>query len=166
VLLAGGLGTWVVLEGSRLRAVWVLCGLSALVLLATGLLGRRQAPVGAALLVLGTAYGASLIARAAPLDPAAPVFGGGLLMCGELAWLSQELRVAPLEAGRLIARLGRLLAVALAGVVVAALALAAAAAPVARSVPVTVIGAAAAAAALWLIALIATRASRSARRGD
>ncbi len=116
--------------------------------------------------LLVAAYAARLIVDSAPLDPAAPVYGAGVLMCCELAHVSLQRRAVAHDDPRLLAdRLLYTLVLALAGIVAAPLALAAATLNIARSLPLTAAGAAAGAAAIWLIAMLARRRRTGASGG-
>jgi hypothetical protein len=154
--LMAGLCAWVGVQASSLRGVWEALAAAALVSFAAGVGARRRGGVQMALALLGGAYLGRLLSAHAPLDLAAPLLGGGLLACGELAEASFALRAAaPGEAARLVSRLALPLAAALAGVAIGALALAAATVQVGRSLLLTAAGSAAMAAAAWLVARLA-----------
>jgi hypothetical protein len=91
----------------------------------------------------------------------APIYGAGLLLVGELAQGSVDLRgVSWLTPGWVAERLGTILALSALGAGAGALAAAAATIAAARSVALTAVGAVAAVVALGAIALLARRGSR------
>jgi len=143
---------WVALEASRLTGVWEALAAASLLSFALGVGACRRAPVQLAVALLGAAYLGRLLAAHATLDLAAPLLGGGLLACAELAEVSLVLRGAALDRSlRLRSRLAVALAAALGGVVIGALALAAATVHVGRSLILTATGSAAIAVAAWLV---------------
>ena len=138
------------------RGFLSLFSIVAVTLLVLGLTAAWVPGIAWALAVLGVQYWARLA-----LDPAgtalwAPLFGAGLLLCAETAYLSLEIR----EEGRARLR-GRLLTVtllALGGAVAGELALLAAALLPARGFVLVVAGTAAVAALLAGLVVIAGRA--------
>ena len=167
IALAAALGAWNVLAAARLQALWISLAATGVVCISAGLALRRPAAIHLALWLLVGAYTARLLIDSAALDPAAPAYGAGVLVCSELADWSLQLRAAAqYDAALVTDRLARTLALALAGIVVGSLALAAATLNVARSLPLTAAGAAAAAAALWLLAILARRQRRLRRNDD
>ena len=129
--------------------------------LAAGLTSGRAAPVGWALAGLALEYVAGLLARSAPIDLAAPLFGAALLLVAELAYLSLELRRPASDRDRVLQ--GRLLAIA--GLAGAALVLgglyeAAAILPLPGGIGLTVAGVVAAVAAAALLTRLATGIER------
>ncbi len=154
------------LAAGRLAALWISLGAAGVVIISMGLALQRPGAIHLTLWLLVAAYAARLIVDSGPLDPAAPVYGAGVLLCCELADWSLALRTAARHDSALLTdRLLRTVAVVLAGIVVASVALAAATARVARSLPLTAAGAAAAAAAVWLTAILA-RQRRPRPRGS
>lgn len=100
------LGTVVALEAEPTGPV-LAGGVGAVLLLSLALVTGRSAPIPLALVVLGAVYAIPAGERALW----APVYGGGLLLCAELAYWSLESRVDQRVHGdvvkpRLIAVLG------------------------------------------------------------
>jgi hypothetical protein len=93
--------------------------------LAAGVAFRWSAPIPAALFLLGAEYAAFLAVEDAPVDTRAPLVAAALLVTAELSYWSLELRAAVTEEpGSLARRLTWTLALALTGLVLAAVTLA------------------------------------------
>jgi hypothetical protein len=155
VALSGALGAAVALEAEPTGAVAPGAAVAVL-LLSLALVTGRPAPVPFALVLLGAVYAIPAGERAIP----APVYGGGLLLCAELAYWSLELRVVQRVHGDVVTP--RLLAVlGLAGVSLpaGALVLLAAETGLGRSPATTAAAALAVAASAGLFALLALRPS-------
>jgi hypothetical protein len=117
----------------------------------------RAALLAWALAGLGFEYVAGLLARSAPLDEAAPVFAAALLVVGELAYLSLELRRTPaVQDGGLVRRLFAIISLAAATLGVGALYEAAATLPLLGGTLVPVLGVGAAVAAVVLLVRLAS----------
>ena len=129
--------------------------------MAAGLMSGRAALVGWALAGLALEYIAGLLARSAPIDLAAPLFGTVLLLVAELAYFSLELRRPAFDRDRVLQ--GRLLAIAGlagAGLVLGGLYEAAAILPLPGGIGLTVAGVVAAVTAAALLTRLATGTER------
>lgn len=131
-----------------------LLGISGAVVLAVGLLVRRSPPATLGIAMLGAAYGVSLAGKG--LDPASPLFAGGLVLVAELAFWALEPGAA-VRFGRAATarRFAVVSSVAIAGALLASLLLAVASTPLRGGVSVGIAGVAAIAAILALGALLA-----------
>jgi hypothetical protein len=131
--------------GARVAVVALVC---LVLVLIVGL--PRLVPVP--LLVLGGVYAEYLLVEDAPLDPAAPVIGAGLLVSAELAyWSLEERERVHAEAGGALRRGAFVAGLAAAGLVVAGAILALADVAGTRGLALDLLGAAAAAAVLLLV---------------
>jgi hypothetical protein len=156
VTLSALLGAAVAVEADpKAAVVGAAAGAALLVLLAV--VTGRSAPIPCALLLLGALYAVPDGDRAVW----APLYGGGLLLCAELAyWSLEERRAQPVFGDVVTPRLVSILLVAAASVAAGALVLLAGEADVGRS-PATTAAAslAVAACAGLLVLLVRARAS-------
>ena len=137
--------------GARLVALGLLALVAALVL-------SWSALVPASLLLLGATYALHLAADDAGLDARAPVLAAGLVLTAELGyWSLEELDRLRVDEGEDLRRLGFVVLLALAGLVVGAILLAVADLARAGGLAIDLIGACAAAAALLVVVLYARR---------
>ena len=128
----------------------------ALLGLVAGLVLAQPTLVPVSLLLLGALYGAELVERDAPLDAAAPLFGAGLLLTAELAyWSLEERERVRGERGESLGRVGIVIGLAAAALVVTAALLALVDLVRAGGLAVNLAGAAAAAAVLLAIVVAA-----------
>jgi len=135
-------------------------GGSALVLLVVSLVVGWTSGIAWTLAVLAATYAISL-ARSdeSVLDPAAPLYGAGLLVMAELAYWSLELRgPGREETGVVLRRLAALAALALLSVLLGAFVFVVTAAPLGGGLLWDAVGVLAAAATVGILALLARRA--------
>jgi hypothetical protein len=124
----------------------------AVLLVSLALLTGRSGPIPFALVVLGVLYATPEGERAVW----APLYGGGMLACAELAYWSLEERPAPRVYGDVVMpRLAAVLLVAVLSVAAGGLVLLAAEADVGRSPAMTAVAALAVAACAGLLAALA-----------
>jgi hypothetical protein len=133
----------------------------ALVALVAALVNGWARLVPVSLALLGGAYALYLSVDDAPLDPAAPVFAAGALVCAELAyWSLEEREDIAAEAGEGLRRLGIVAGFGAATLLVTSGLLALADSLRTRGLVVDLLGATAAAAALLVVVLFARRPAR------
>ncbi len=114
--------------------------------------------LGWALALGGIAYTVALVVHGTHVDEAAPLIGGGLLLCGELATWSLDERWSIAGArGLLAARAGAVAVLALAGLAAAALVVSLAAVPAGNGLVWTLFGSAAAVLVVAVAALLSRR---------
>lgn len=112
-----------------------------------------------AIACLGGAYALSLVAHGSAIDPRAPLVAFGIFACAELAsWSLQERYAHAAPRAITFTRAFAVVALALSGLVAAALVLAISAVPAGDGIAWTVLGAAAAVAILGVAARLAQRA--------
>jgi hypothetical protein len=156
---AAGLAAYAGAHAGRYEWAPLVAGLAALALLLPALALDLGGAIPPALTLLAGAYAGSLLLRGDRLDPYAPLVGAGLLLCGELAYLSLELRPrAEAEQWFRLRRLAALAAVVAGGAVAGALVLLGAAPPAGGGAGWEAVGAAATVAALGVVALLARQA--------
>jgi hypothetical protein len=157
--LAIGLSVYPESELEGISQLGRLAGLTGVALMIVALVRGVPRVVGWAAVILLAQYGLSLVSRAA-VDPLAPVYAATLLLMVETAYSSLEWRARLAgPSGTPIQAVGRLLALGLAGLGLAALVLALASVPLAYGLLVQVAGVGAAAAVLTtLITLVRRRA--------
>ena len=123
-----------------------------------GITAGLAAPVAAAVAAFGVAYGVSTDELGSALDTRAVVYGSGLLLFAELAFLAIEVRSSVLEGGDLVARrLGTILGLLVGAIFLGALLLGIAAVEPPGGLLVQVTGVIAAAGALALVMSLARR---------
>lgn len=123
-----------------------------------GIAAGLAAPVAAAVAAFGVAYGVSTDELGSALDTRAVVYGSGLLLFAELAFLAIEVRSSVLEGGDLVARrLGTILGLLVGAIFLGALLLGIAAVEPPGGLLVQVTGVIAAAGALALVMSLARR---------
>ncbi len=138
-------------------ALWSL-GVAALVLGLAGMASSQPMLVGLALATLAVEFGIASDELGWALDTRAVVWGAGLLLFAELAFLSLELRTSVIEGGDLVARrLGTIVGLLVGSVVVGSLLLAVAAIEPPGGLALQVVGVVAAAGALALIMSLVRR---------
>ena len=119
MLVGAGTGAWfvVIAEDGYLARTNVLVTVSALAVLAVGLVLNLSATIPATIVLLGAEYATILGFESDALDPRAPLVAGALLAVAELAYWSLELRGPVVdEAGTYLRRVA-LLAMLLVSVV-------------------------------------------------
>ncbi len=133
----------------------------AVVLLVAALVLGWARLIPLSLALLGGAYALYLSADDAALDPAAPVFGAGLLVTAELAYMSLEEREGiPAEAGEALRRAAFIAALGLGALLVSGGVLALADVIRTGGLAVDLLGAVAAAAAMLVVVALARRGAR------
>ena len=138
-------------------ALWAVGAVGVLMAL-LGMTAALAAPVAAAVAAFGVAYGVSADELGTALDTRAVVYGAGLLLFAELAFLSVEVRSVVLEGGDLVARrLGTVLGLLVGSIFLGALLLGIAAVEPPGGLLVQVTGVVAAAGALALVMSLARR---------
>ena len=138
-------------------ALWAV-GAAAVVMALVGIAAGLAAPVAAAVAAFGVAYGVSTDELGSALDTRAVVYGSGLLLFAELAFLAIEVRSSVLEGGDLVARrLGTILGLLVGAIFLGALLLGIAAVEPPGGLLVQVTGVIAAAGALALVMSLARR---------
>lgn len=160
MLIAGGLGGWLVLaaDDGYLARANVLVTLLALAVLTGGLVLRLAVAIPTALVMLGAEYAAIVGFEADALDTRAPLVAAALLALAELAYWSLELRGPVLdEAGTYLRRIALLATLVVGAVAFGAAVLAIVEVAAAGGVVVDVLGAAAALGAVALLALASRR---------
>ena len=165
--VAASLALLPALGASRLGWQPTQLGALALGALAVSLAARWPAGIGCALVLLGGEYAVGVLLDGDGIDPAAPLFGAGLLLAAELSYWSLEPAPARARADRAIVtrRLLALSVLALGSVCLGTLALVAASATAGGGLVGKAIGIAAAAAALALVGGLALRARPPAEPG-
>jgi hypothetical protein len=143
-----------------MRTVLGLLGVAAAGLLLVGLLTRTAKPLRWSIGLLGISVAIAMLARGAPVERAAPLYGPGLLLTAELAyWAVDRARFPSEPAG--VARRRALLLVTMAAAA-AALALlvtlAAGLADAATGMELRVLGVGAVVIVTWMLAFLARRA--------
>jgi hypothetical protein len=160
VLVGAATGAWfvVIAEDGYLARTNVLVTVSALAVLAAGLLLNLPAAIPATIVLFGAEYATILGFESDALDPRAPLVAGLLLAVAELAYWSLELRGPVVdEAGTYLRRVA-LLATLVVGVVgLGVMLLTLVEIVAAGGVAVDILGAVAALGALALLALAARR---------
>ncbi len=163
-MLCAALAAYPATAADRVPELPASLGVGALALLVVALAARWPSVIPWSIVALGASYGLELALRrdTVTIDAAAPVYGGGLLLLGELTYWSVELRGRQrAERPLLLRRTGALLLLAGGSTVVAALVLAVTSLSPAGGVVWHALGVAAAVAALALIArLVPGNASR------
>ena len=130
-----------------------------LVVLAAAVLLAWPSGIAWALALLGTSYATALAGRGeVPVDAAAPLYAGGLLLVAELSYWSLELRGSRREEpGAMLRRLVALTALASLSVAVGGFVVLVTAAPAGGGLAWDAIGIAAVAATLAIVAVLARR---------
>ena len=114
--------------------------------------------LGWALALGGIAYAVALVVHGTHVDEAAPLIGGGLLVCGELAaWSLDERPRISAARGLLATRAGAVAGLTIAAVGAAALVVSLAAVPAGNGLAWTVFGSAAAVLVVAAAALLSRR---------
>ena len=152
----GGVLAWTCLLAPKFTPVTLFLGGVGALLLALVLVRGLDDLLGSSLLLLGACYVVAIFVGRHPLDEAAPLVGGALLLCSELATWSLEERHA-VAASRAL-RLARARAVSLlvfAGLGAGALVLVAANSPLGGGLIWTMLGAGAAVFAVAIAARLA-----------
>ena len=115
--------------------------------------------LGSAVFLLAGSYVLGLFAGHHPLDERAPLVAAALLACAELAtWSLEQRHPVPADRHVVLARVGALCMLVLAGLVASALVVVVSAAPVGGGLAWTLVGAAAAVLAVGVTARLSTRA--------
>ena len=162
MLIGAGTGAWliVIAEDGYLARANVLVTVSALAVLAGGLVLSLPATIPAAIVLLGAEYATILGFESDALDPRAPLVAGALLAVAELAYWSLELRGPVVdEAGTYLRRVALLATLVVGAVGLGVMLLTLVEVVAAGGVAVDILGAAAALVAVALLALAARRAA-------
>ncbi len=157
--MTGGLAAASWGSGGLYEPVVAILGGSAMVVMAAALLAPSQALAVAAIGLLIAEYLLSLTLAGSGIDPGAVIYGGGLLLAGEMAALSVD-RAPPAPKPEAAVSSRRLIALGvalLAGMAAGGAGLATAALPMPGGIAVTMVGVSA---AVGILALI-TRLARS-----
>jgi hypothetical protein len=146
------------LHAGRFAAEFAPAAGAGSLLLAVALLRGGARTLGWALFLAGASYVGALAARRHGVDGTAPLVATALLLCGELARWSRDLRVR-IQGAELLARrrAAAVAALALCGLAASGLAVGVAAAPAGRGLGWTVLGAASAVGAAGVGAWLARR---------
>jgi hypothetical protein len=160
VLVASALVAATVLResGGADRGILLAVGAPAPLLLLAGVAARWSGALAVGIAVLGAQQAVRLALGHDALDEWAPLLGGALLLCGELAWWSIEPRIpAWSQPGLALRRVATILALCLVGTGLGALLLVAAGSSLSGGVPLELAGILAATAAVAVLAWVARR---------
>jgi hypothetical protein len=145
-------------SGGADRGILLAVGAPAPLLLAVGLAARWSGALTVAVALLGTQQAVRLALGHDVLDEWAPVLGGALLLCAELAWWSIEPRIpAWSQPGLALRRVAAIVALCLVGAGLGAVLLVAAGSSLSGGVPLELAGVLAATAAVAVLAWVARR---------
>ena len=140
------------------RGVLLAVGAPVPVVLLVGLAVRWSAALTGAIVLLGAQQAVRLALGNDVLDEWAPLAGGALLLCAELAWWSIEPRIpAWAQAGLALRRLAFVLLICLLGAAVGAAMLVAAGSSLSGGVPLELVGIVAATGVVAVLAYVARR---------
>ena len=160
MLVGAATGAWfvVIADDGYLARTNVLVTVSALAVLAVGLVLSLPAAIPATIVLLGAEYATILGFESDALDPRAPLVAGALLAVAELAYWSLELRGPVVdEAGTYLRRVALLATLVVGTVGVGVVLLTLVEIVAAGGVAVDLLGAVAALGAVALLALAARR---------
>jgi hypothetical protein len=151
------LGAYGGLNADRLGWLLGAIGAAAALVLAIALVWRQPGLIPPALVLLGGEFAGLFLVRDHTVDVRAPVYGVGLFLVAELAFMTLELRAGRAEPGLVPRRAALLAVIALGGVLAGAVVIAAATVPLEGGVALEALGVAAAVGALLMLGRLAVR---------